>query len=227
MIHSIITWNMQGATTTDDNIWRSVILPYMNQGYGQRVLCLQECGGLPSSSTRGRPLYGPDFIWARYEGFIICHFSWRDPNGRVNQALVLPRRPVTSRILMPLGGHRPAVGIHIDGIWIFCIHAASGSGYDVRRLLAGVQHEMAQLQGPNQHYRVCVAGDFNRDFNQTMQLLPNNYHVGPPNLPTFSTRDPNPQRYYDYLVLRAPQPIMGIVDTGNMESDHFPVEYHI
>lgn len=224
MIRNIITWNMQGATTSGDNVYVSTIDPYMQSGAGALVMFLQECGEPPRSAELRGERFGVRVY--KYKDFYICHDQWDVLGNRVNQAILLPERPNDNNIrrFQGIAGLRPSLGVQFQGTWFLTIHAASKSGGDVRRLLRNIKTGLGQVMPQGAEYRVFVGGDFNREpATLTANEIPAGFAVCPPNIVT----RPASQKKLDYLVSNLRAPIIGHVNDQIYESDHYPVVYSI
>ena len=218
----LTTWNMQGCSASTENKWNTGVNNLMSQG-GIYVFCLQECGAVPLSA---HPLgHSPDgailYQWgtARTARWIV--FFPSDPNGnRCNLAIVVrgPYPPPLAGIMVlyPSSGPqwRPLLGVTVNGVIFFCLHAISGAGQDVSGLLT----EASQNGGNNW----VAAGDFNR--NPDNNFPAGNWCVCDPDGDTYPSIAP--QQELDFAVRNASAPaVQGTVQSSLYLSDHLPVVY--
>jgi cytolethal distending toxin subunit B len=223
----LVTWNMQGAGHSDEVKWQTGVLN-MIATMELDVICLQECGTIPASATwlDGMDVKGPDgYIYsaqlyqlgtdraARY----VLIFDWDQAGNRCNVAVVTRTKPTDCRVVWAASGAqwRPALGVPVDGGWVYSLHAISPGGADVKGILAAVA---ARSPAP---LPWVVAGDFNRGPG-TVEV-PAGSTVCAPHGSTYPTKSPD--KTYDYCV-RSPDPsVAGGVVTAIVMSDHYPVGY--
>jgi hypothetical protein len=155
--------------------------------------------------------------------YTIVFHRWDTAGNRVNTAIVtrqiLPH-PVNVALVWGNAGPmwRPAVGVRVQGEWIFSFHAISPAGADTPHVLAQVAVVAAGA-------RWRVGGDFNRDpLTLGAALLPANSVVCPPNAPTHPTTGPAFRRL-DYFVCSGNAATTGVVDTFVYLSDHWAVDF--
>ncbi len=161
----IATWNMQGANGQDvGSKWQTVRNIMKNKNVD--AFCLQECGALPYGIQpfdyfiEGQVKFNA-YLWeTERSAKLLLHYDWDDGSNRCNLAIVAkpPSRIYNSFIVFhPSMPHRPVIGVKIDGFpRVFCIHAMSGHGNDVKGLLEVIGW---RFFGKNW----IVAGDFNRE----------------------------------------------------------------
>jgi hypothetical protein len=231
---------MQGGNATTEVKWQTGVANlFRTSGYPSGAICLQETGPAPSSAMLrvnvpfadpfGAPTEINVYDWSGatrngrtlFTGTIIYH-GWDTLGHRVNTAVVTRRtlpHPANVALIWGNAGPtwRPAVGVQINGDWLFSYHAISrAGGPDAPFVLAAI----AGFAGANV-WR--VGGDFNRE-PPTLAggLLPAGSVVCRPHKPTHPTR--RARRRYDYFVNHAAPRSLGAVLALRM-SDHLPVAY--
>ena len=170
---NILTWNMQGATSSGESKWNTDVRRWFLAG--RDVVLLQECGATPGSSQQ---VVAPGFLPGRaVPGGVawtlnsynmgttsrpnVIYLFWihSDPGGNRCNLGIAARVMPTSLIYIanPVVGGRPAIGArfaygvgHVD---IYTLHAFSGGGGDAPGLLNGIYGTSATW---------FVGGDFNR-----------------------------------------------------------------
>ena len=156
---------------------------------------------------------------------IVFHL-WDVAGHRVNTGVEarvnLPHPPTVVLVWGPgPPWRRPAVGVQIQGEWIFSFHATSGGGGNAPGVLAAIAGVAGGIP-----WR--VGGDFNRDPNTLAPpggaaLIPAGSVVCPPDGPT------HPSTFavsrYDYFVCNGNAATQGHVDTSIYLSDHWSVDY--
>lgn len=180
----VITWNMQGASDSDSSKWRNAAKDFFVTEKAD-VVCLQESGWplasqnfavvyakeIEQTSRPIRFLNSPSdalyasFIWHPFSkrADIPIYVFWlqTDAGGnRVNLSILSLEKPSYYMYIEPVTvkpnfSTRPAIGVGIGVINIFCIHANSKThGADAPQLIDTI----------NTRYRSWyAAGDFNRE----------------------------------------------------------------
>ncbi|MBO0323649.1 hypothetical protein J0X14_15165 [Muricauda sp. CAU 1633] len=219
----IVNWNMQGASHSIENKWNTGV---QNLLAGQAdVCCLQECGAIPPSAQlvygnvngfAGLNLY----TWGTTRKHKYILFYQSDPNGnRCNLAIVsnipIINPKICGTLLYPAAPpvRRPVIGLFVNGLAVFSIHAISPGGPDAPGLLNSVANNM----GANPW---SVSGDYNRD----PASMAGAGIVCPPNAPTYSST--NPHKKIDYLTKQDGPIVEGQV-LNLLLSDHLPVVFMI
>jgi cytolethal distending toxin subunit B len=231
---NIITWNMQGSNASTENKWNTGVANILNSIKPTPVVCLQECGGVPASAqplnviTFPLATGGNDFVYIfawggtrSRPGYYIIFHNWDVNGNRVNSAIVTNALPANTNdfmLISPTVGPtwRPALGININGTWVFSFHAISPGGVDGPGLL----NQVAQFCA-NTNSNWLVAGDWNNPPNALN--IPGGSVICPPNGNTFSVIYPNAQ--YDYCVCSGTNAVTGTVLQPVIMSDHYPVAY--
>lgn len=203
---------MQGATSLGESKWTTSVNRYMQE---VDFCSLQECGSIPGSvkslENKGNGVYVGLWQLNRDE---YAYITFIDINSRCILAIVSRAYPDQISVLHSAGQarHRPVLGCLFGNVWIYSIHAMSGSGNDVTGLVTAVAQNA-------QNAEWIVAGDFNRE--------PQNLHntpgvVCPPDKPTHPKV--NPVSEFDYLIKSNGQARYGNV-RDNTLSDHYPVYF--
>lgn len=206
----VATWNMQVGRDR----WQGAA----NLARDNTVLALQE---VPNEPPAG----------ARYVGTIgntIDHYEWDVARGVTRSLFILY---TTSRNLgmvtawMPNeivevdGPYRPALMVTrpTDDVAFASIHAAAGSGFDVRQLVENVAHE-ATGRGLN-HW--AVAGDFNRDPSDALRI------TLPPDARVYNSGQATQRsgNELDYMISNVNTEDWQATVHGNQGSDHWPVSF--
>lgn len=229
---NVITWNMQGSNASTENKWNAGVANILNSIKPTPIVCLQECGGVPDSArpvgviTFPMPVGGNDYIYiyrwggtSTRGGYYIIFHNWDTGGNRVNSAIVTDTLPQNNNdfiLVSPGAGPswRPAIGINVNGTWVFSFHAISPGGADAQGLLT----QVVQFCG-NANW--LVAGDWNQAPGAL--TVPNGSVICPPNTNTFSVIYPNAQ--YDYAVCTGTNAVTGTVLQPVIMSDHHPVAY--
>lgn len=221
---NIVNWNMQGASHSTENKWNTGVSNLLSSGAD--VCSLQECGGVPASAqliqANVAGIAGLDmYTWGTQRTLKYILFYPADPNGnRCNLAVVTKSaiaNPNTNGVLLyPAAAPiwRPVIGMSINGIGVFSIHAISPGGNDAPGLLNSV----AGYMGANAW---TVSGDYNRD----PSTMGGTGIVCPPNQNTYSVT--NPQSKLDYMIKSGGGAVYGQVITSLILSDHYPVLYTV
>ena len=223
---TLITWNMQGSNAATDVKWVTNVQNMLTGGAD--ILCLQECGA-PPPSARVQQINlaaNPNFTlytWggtSRVPPTYISYYFWDIAGNRVNFAIVTKAQPANHFCGYPNGGPvlRPYIGIGLNNVSYFCLHAISPTGVDAPGLLAEAAATATGAGAP-----WFVAGDFNRAAQGQPPLQPGTYC--PPNGNTYPV-SLHPTRCIDYMYRSANQAIQGVVLDVNT-SDHYPVRYTI
>ena len=220
----IANWNMQGASHSTENKWNTGVSNLLSNGAD--VVCLQECGAVPDSAQLYQAnvggIAGLDmYTWGTTRTLKYILFYPSDPNGnRCNLAIVskvAPANPTTDGILLYPAAPpvwRPVIGMLVNHIGVFSIHAISPGGNDAPGLLNSV----ATYMGGNPW---TVSGDYNREPGTMVGAGV----ICPPDQNTFSVR--NPSSKYDYMIKSGGGSVIGQVVTSLILSDHFPVVYSV
>jgi len=229
--HTPLTYNMQGATTGNDNKWILDVAPLT---VNHDVVALQEAGSPPSSAIlveapedtpEGRLTH---WTWnagtgSRPQIRHIYHLQTDPAGNRVNMAIVLRDNPADEVTTVPAGfpGARGALGIRLGGTWFYTFHGQAGNGNDGAPLLRTIAGRT-----PSPFIEV-VLGDFNRD-PATLTL--------PANWTTYTTGQAT-QRSGGELDYMATNQIVRRVGPSTNEvrgrllpgrsSDHFPVDFPV
>jgi cytolethal distending toxin subunit B len=229
---NLVTWNMRGSNALTDQKWATGVRNMLANGAD--ILCLQECGAPPDSAQilRGNLAGNPNFTLLSWGGttrvlpIYISYFFWDIAGNRVNYAIVSKAQPAGYACRLPNGGPlwRPFIGVALNNVYYFCIHAISPNGADAPGLLAAAALAAVNPQNLAAAIPWFVAGDYNRAAQGQPPLQPGTYC--PPNGNTYPT-NPNPTRCYDYMYSSNNQPVPGIVQNLVISSDHFPVWYTI
>ena len=231
----LTTWNMQGGNAATEVKWQTGVANMLtNSLVPPDAICLQEAGGVPRSALHRvtmpfvDPLFGPTnvdvydwLVTRRRPGYTIVFHRWDTAGNRVNTAIVSRNLPHPANVTLVWGmagpTWRPAVGVRVQGEWIFSFHAISPAGADT-------QHVLAQVAVVSAGSRWRVGADFNRDpLTLGAPLLPANSVVCPPNAPTHPTR--RPVSRYDYFVCSGNAATTGYRDTSVNLSDHYAVDF--
>lgn len=219
----IANWNMQGASHSTENKWNTGVSNLLRTA---DVICLQECGAVPASAqlifANVNGIAGLDmYTWGTARTLKYILFYPSDPNGnRCNLAVVsniaILNPANDGYLLFPAAAPiwRPVIGLDINGIGVFTIHAISPGGNDAPGLLNSV----AGFMGANPW---TVSGDYNRDPNS----LAGTGIVCPPDQNTYSVY--NPQSRLDFLIKSGGGAIIGQVINNLILSDHYPVIYNV
>lgn len=152
----LMTWNMQGAGTGGNPTvkWEKLGDWLINQLdlARPRIVAVQECGVIPDKLP-GKVTHLGDFTPG---GWPVKVYKWtaKDKSGlnsrdyyvsyaeldtganRVNLALVSEAKPVDAATTF--AETRPAIGVLIDDIWYFSVHASAAGGWDVADVLANI-----------------------------------------------------------------------------------------
>jgi cytolethal distending toxin subunit B len=220
----IVNWNMQGANHTLENKWNQGVANLLNH---VDVCSLQECGGIPpSAQLLEANVAGIDglkmYTWGTSRATkYILYFPWDVAGNRCNLAVVSNIRPIDPAndgfLFYPdfLPVHRPVIGMMVNNIAIFSIHAISGGGNDAPGLINKVDTSMA---GSNW----TVSGDYNRTPGS---MVGTGGVICPPNQNTYSVL--NPYSQIDYMIKSGGLSINGEVLTSVILSDHYPVLYDV
>jgi endonuclease/exonuclease/phosphatase family metal-dependent hydrolase len=176
----LISYNMQGATSGQDNKWTTTV-----GGYAERaeVVALQEVGTSPPGAfvqniaqpalpQHGNQGFVQHHRWQFGHAFYEVYFLQTDANGgtgvggRVNTALVT-QRPADEVTTVPNPNGRPALGVRFGDTWYFSFHARSMGGRpnDAPAMIAAVDATVPV----NQTW--VVLGDFNREPQQLRPTL--------------------------------------------------------
>lgn len=175
-----VTWNMQGATLTNESKWNQHILPMFldNKSAGWTAadaVVLQECGQ-PYPSMKpikdyrrlflGRAPYGVDVYYATVQAGTqsrgrtvwLLQIIW---GSRCNLAVLSSVEPAAlSFIPNKLSDDaRPAIGMVIGDLLLASVHCFSGSGNDAPSFVQNT----AIVASSNSIGSWFLAGDFNCD----------------------------------------------------------------
>ena len=194
--------------------------------YGVDVFCLQECGPPPRSfqlveaNIQGHVGFNL-YTWGSERAQkSVLYYLWDNGGNRVNLSIVIKAPPTdiqgVTLMVSPQGPvWRPIVGLTINNVTYYCVHAISPGGPDAPGLL-----EVVAGAGGSW----IVAGDYNR---VPASLNYSAWEVCWPNENTYPVQ--NPASMYDYLVANpgTPDNVKGTVLTGIKWSDHFPVGYNV
>jgi cytolethal distending toxin subunit B len=230
---NIVTWNMQGANADTENKWNTQVANMLNSIAKPEFICLQECGGIPPSAVpigesepvedpyKREPTRAVYYAWHGTEsrpGCGVAYHQW--DGGRVNTAVVI-RNLVQPMPPMRLvwGGQRewrPAVGVEVEGRWIFSFHAISPGGADAAVVTAAVAAAAASV-APKPW---LIGGDFNREPDPGF-AVPAGSSIREPDGSTYKVGDP--KKKYDYCVSTEAPGGPGQVLDLVVFSDHFPV----
>lgn len=219
----IANWNMQGASHSTENKWNAGVRNLLANDAD--VCCLQECGGLPASvklayqNVNGFPGLNL-YTWGTDRNHKYILFYQSDHNGnRCNLAIVsniqIINPHICGTLLYPAVAPkwRPVIGLFINGLAVFTIHAISPGGTDAPGLLNSITMNMGAAPW-------SVSGDYNRVPVSMVGVG----IVCPPNGPTYSST--HPRKQIDYLIKQG-----GAVVTGQVLSlflsDHLPVVFII
>lgn len=235
---NVITWNMQGATGFRESKWNTDVTRLFLAG--AEIICLQECGNPPPSAVQiASPpwlagyaipggINGGCYLWSigtRSRG-ISAMIVWleTDPVGhRVNEAVVFSLGAVmpTNLMLIPNGGGgRPAIGARLRSAAgnvadFYSIHArADNGGLDGPGLITGIVGVGAAAW--------FAAGDFNRNPNTWPGYVPVGAVLAGHN---GATTHPGSGTNLDYAFAPVGTNFAGIVSSGFVVSDHYPVAY--
>lgn len=240
------TYNLQGSGASQENKWNQAIKPLLTGGLVHDVVFVQEAGPVPLSCRVPQPisLYvkkagdvskkAKSATGLRYLKFggshrrkdraranlNLLHYEWDTGSGRVNLAVITRHKAKKAALLYPDNKTwRPALGLEIDGVWYFSIHAISPKGPDAKELLGVVHAHVAQHgAGP-----WVVGGDFNRE-PDTMAGCLGTICPAPSGTHPRETTDEKPvRRIYDYVVRNGPART-GVCLNLNY-SDHVAVSY--
>jgi cytolethal distending toxin subunit B len=231
----LTTWNMQGGNASTEDKWNTGVANMLGRSFlPPDAMCLQEAGAVPASAKlRETKWYrDPDDVrtkvtvydWGGTQtrgGRSIVYHRWDTEGNRVNTAVVTQDRlrQVSVKLVWPNAGPvwRPAVGVRVEGEWIFSFHGISPGGADAPNALTRVANATGGTM-----WR--VGGDFNREPWTLAGHIPAVSVVCDPQLPTHSVL--NPQHMYDYFVCGGGPARTGLVIQSIGMSDHRPVQYH-
>jgi cytolethal distending toxin subunit B len=240
---NITTWNLQGGSASSEAKWLTGVHNiFQGSVVPPDVVCLQEAGGIPGSAVRThtatRGPFGPFVdpnghretvtVWewggtSRRGGQrTIIHHNWDTGANRVNTAIVTGTALAWPfNIQLVWSGRRPtwrpALGVEVQGRWIFSFHAIARGGPDA----FGVLSRVAAMIPPGVPW--FVGGDFNRE--PVTLVVPANSVVCPPDQPTHSAVRPPATSRKDYFVCSGNHPETGSVDTMLVLSDHLMVDF--
>ncbi|WP_336213279.1 endonuclease/exonuclease/phosphatase family protein [Nonomuraea sp. LPB2021202275-12-8] len=271
---TVITWNMQGAGTTAaggyENKYTLGVQQLLVQN-GADIALLQEAGAPPNGATHLRDIpqnvfhrwdstppvreyrYGGTASRPRYLYWLHTDTATNTDTGRVNLAIATRTRAqqvFVARAGIDSGAEgRPAVGVAIDGVVYFTLHALSGPGRgsDGPQVLRNIRTLMSTA-GPGGTALPWIAlGDYNRlpyspgDGSPDRSLstaVTGEFSVFAPQQPTHPTShspigDPMTDRVLDYAVVPVGGPTAhpGVMSVNRVSlmtlSDHFPVAYEL
>ncbi len=214
---------MQGASHSIENKWNTGVRNLLANS--ANVCCLQECGAMPASANlvyqNVNGFIGLNlFTWgtARNHKYILFYQS--DPNGnRCNLAIVsniqIINPHICGTLLYPNNSPiwRPVIGLFVNGLAVFTIHAISPGGPDAPGLLNVVANNMGATPW-------SVSGDYNR----IPTSMAGTGVVCPPNGQTYSST--HPHKKIDYLIKQGGPVVTGQV-LNLIMSDHLPVVFMI
>lgn len=236
---NVITWNMQGATGFRENKWNTDVTRLILAG--AEILCLQECGVPPESAVQVAPpawlpgyaipggIAGGTYLWqigSRSRGITaMIAYARTDPGANRNNLAVVVSLgsafPVNLIAIPNGGGGRPALGARLrDGAGnladFYTIHAISPNGPDAPGLITGIVGVGAATW--------FAGGDYNRNPNTWAGIVPAGAtlcgHTGVVTHPGSGTN-------LDYAFAQAGAGYQGVVSSGFVVSDHYPVAYVI
>jgi len=229
----IFTWNMQGANYSTEDKWNYGVMGLLNSQDATPVMCLQECGAPPASAKlldtiniqliSGFKDTVEVYLWGTTDtrlGYYIFFHKWDTAGNRVNTAILTDSPPENLKtgvqLVSPSGSvaWRPALGVLINGEWVFSFHAISPGGPDGADLLTEVATNYTSW---------IVGADWNRE--PANLTVPSGSIICPPDANTYSVKDP--KKKYDYCVRSGTTQVTGTVIKTIVTSDHFPVGFGV
>lgn len=189
-------WNMQGAAGDIGSRWTNEVRRMVTNGQID-VLSLQESGHIPNiremtrlaepGSHTGIRLDGGRFIngiltehaWnirtrARDDPIrrFVYHIDHDTGAGRVNVAIVSASRASRVIILPPYASYpavRPILGIQVDGVYFFSIHASASRGADAVGIIRRIRQYF--IDNNLQTSQFIILGDYNVEPDTLRQRL--------------------------------------------------------
>jgi len=236
---NIITWNMQGATGFRENKWNTDVTRLILAG--AEILCLQECGVPPATAVQiAAPAWlagyaipggiaGGCYLWqigSRSRGITtMIVYVQTDPGANRNNLAVvvsLGSAIPVNLIAVPNGaGGRLALGARLRDMAgnladFYTLHAFSPGGPDAPGLVTGIVGVGAPVW--------FAGGDYNRNPATWAGIVPAGStlsgHTGVVTHPGSGTN-------LDYAFTQAGTNYTGVVSSGFVVSDHYPVAYVI
>jgi exonuclease III len=245
---SILTWNLQGATTEGESLFTKVF----NRDAGQyAVMCLQEIGA--ASTSLGAPAFlekdNDLSVWYRHlaqheGGWCIVHLAFGKNEGGSRCSTAIAIRMDEKTYQHWASNNKTPTFKHVDpkldakyhdsrrilcvqhpasSLWICCVHApASGraSAY-----LKDMYTKIATKECP----RWIAVGDHNVAPTDAPSGGTGDNKWGPiaPTAPTHNARTSNPSSEYDYVTTNQQCKAVDVIKEISALSDHRPAIFTV
>lgn len=231
----LMTWNMHGTGSSGDEKqkWDKLAAWMLTPAWNVQpaAIALQGCGKVPDLLPGVREhvqTFNPGgwsiktCKWTVNDmRFFVSHAFFDQGARRINLAVVSKSKP-RAAITTSDGHKRPAMGVNLDGVWVFSLQAGGALGCRAEQLLSNIQTEVGT--GP-----WVAMGDFNCNPDElawqeeTLEPVVKGCALQrvAPSVPTCPRKDPS--RTFDYAV-KTDKVLLSQASIVDMDtSDHFAV----